>query len=343
MSGLSNMKARIGYRGGEKQQDRMVADKLHSLRNALVNSYQAATVVVRNRKDEEGKVIPREFRALINPNKLTMDLDDKVISIPFEDICLNAPRVGTTTEGMVSTDVKIGDIIEWKQPRQSTFWIIYDQYLQELAYFRGQMRQCEQTPLDIDGVPHYYYLKGPDEKGISWQKSKHFFVNNLNYSVEMYISKTQEAKQLFQRFAKINLPIKNLDGTIDARPFEVQAVDDISSDGVMVIYLKEDFSNKYAAQEDITPPEETIPGVNETPSARITGPSEVYPYDTVVYTATQAGGSWAVDSEKAVIITDKSSDTQVTIDITTGRSGKFNLIYNLGGVETIQPITILPL
>jgi hypothetical protein len=39
MSGLSNMKARIGYRGGEKQQDRMVADKLHSLRNALVNSY----------------------------------------------------------------------------------------------------------------------------------------------------------------------------------------------------------------------------------------------------------------------------------------------------------------
>ena len=165
----------------------------------------------------------------------------------------------------------------------------------------------------------------------------------FNYSVEMYISKTQEAKQLFQRFAKINLPIKNLDGTIDARPFEVQAVDDISSDGVMVIYLKEDFSNKYAAQEDITPPEETIPGDDETPSALITGPSEVYPYDTIVYTATQAGGSWAVDSEKAVIIADKSNDTQVTIDITTGRSGKFNLIYNLGGVETIYPITILSL
>ena len=111
----------------------------------------------------------------------------------------------------------------------------------------------------------------------------------------------------------------------------------------MVIYLKEDFSNKYAAQEDITPPEETIPGGDEIPSALITRPSEVYPYDTVVYTATQAGGSWAVDSEKAAIIADKSNDTQITIDITTGRSGRFNLIYNLDGVETIYPITILPL
>jgi len=41
----------------------------------------------------------REFRCLINPDKLTNDLDNKIISIPFKDICLNADRVGATTEG----------------------------------------------------------------------------------------------------------------------------------------------------------------------------------------------------------------------------------------------------
>jgi len=86
---------------------------------------------------------PREFRALINPNKVTMELDDKVLSIPFEDIRLDADRIGTTTEGLEPIGVKVGDIIEWKHKDNSTFWLVYDQYLQETAYFRGQMRQCE--------------------------------------------------------------------------------------------------------------------------------------------------------------------------------------------------------
>ena len=35
MQGLNNMKARIDYLGGKSQVDRMVADKLHSLRKAM--------------------------------------------------------------------------------------------------------------------------------------------------------------------------------------------------------------------------------------------------------------------------------------------------------------------
>lgn len=334
------MKARIGYRGGANQQDRMAEDKLNSLRKALLYSYQAATIVVRNSQDKEGNTLEREFRALINPNKLTMDLDDKILSVPFEDVCLNAPRKGTTTQGMEKIGVKVGDIIEWKQKAQSTFWIVYDQYLQEIAYFRGQMRQCEQEPLDIGGVSHYYYLKGPDEKGISWQKSKHFFVNELNYSVEMYISKTQKSTEFFQRFAKVKLPVKKLNGEIETRPFEVQAVDDISSDGVLVVYLKEDFNNEWAQQDNNTPPEETISGGSQTPGAQISGPSEVYPYDTVTYTVSGfTGGVWSVNSTKVRI--DSTTENSVTLTIVSGRSGDFILTYFSGGIEITHPVTIL--
>lgn len=165
----------------------MITDKLKSLKSALISSYQSGTIVVRNMRDEEGKIIDREFRALINPNKVTMELDDKILSIPFEDVRLNAPIIGSTSQGIEPIGVKVGDVIEWKDT--NTHWIIYDQYIQELAYFRGQMRQCETEPLDINGEKFYYYLKGPDEKGISWQGSKRFIFNELNYTVEMYISK----------------------------------------------------------------------------------------------------------------------------------------------------------
>jgi hypothetical protein len=58
------------------------------------------------------------------------------------------------------------------------------------------MRQCESEPLYIgdDSTPYYYYLKGPDEKSIDWQKSKHFIFNDLNYNIEIYISKTEQTK-----------------------------------------------------------------------------------------------------------------------------------------------------
>jgi len=136
----------------------------------------------------------REFRCLINPNKISMELDDKVLSIPFRDVCLNKdkPEETTTSDGKEDIGVKCGDIIQWKE--NSTYWIVYSQYLQETAYFRGQMRQCEPEAITIGDQQFWYYLKGPDEKGIDWQKTKHFVFNELNYSIEIYISKTIETE-----------------------------------------------------------------------------------------------------------------------------------------------------
>jgi hypothetical protein len=60
----------------------MIADKKRSLDDSLWRSYQSATAVMMMNEE-------KEFRCLINPNKLSMELDDKVISINYEETCLN--------------------------------------------------------------------------------------------------------------------------------------------------------------------------------------------------------------------------------------------------------------
>ena len=223
MSGLSNMKKRLVYHGGLNQRDRIVADKKRSLSKALLYSYQAATAIL-----SDG----REFRCLINPNKLNMEADDKVLSMPFEDVCLN--KNTNTTPGIEATRIKPGDVIVWKETE--TYWLVYNQYLQERAYFRGGMRKCN-TLISVNGINYWVYIKGPSEKGIDWQQSKHFIFNDLNYTLEMYISKDEKTNEFFQRFTKIQL---------DGKPWEVQAVDRISTEGILAVYLKEDYSNEFS-------------------------------------------------------------------------------------------------
>ena len=298
MSGLNNLKKRILYSGGSRQVDRMKEDKVKSLNNALLYSYQSATAILAD---------GREFRCLINPNKISMELDDKMLSIPFKDKCLNNASSVEETIG-----VKCGDIIEWKET--NTHWIIYSQYLQELAYFRGLMRQCENEALEINGRQFWYYLKGSDEKSIDWQKTKNVIFNNLNYTLEIYISNTTETNEFFHRFKKLK---------IKGKPFEVQAIDEFSINGILIVYLKEDYTNDWESAEAPSAPDDTFP---ET-AVRIMGPNKVYPYDIIEYKILNTeGGAWSLSNDLARII--EVSDTSVKIEIITGKSGDFSLIYD---------------
>jgi hypothetical protein len=56
----------------------MIRDKRRSLDSAVWSSYQAAEVVKTDAEDR------KPVRALINPNKLKQDYDDKIISIGYE-------------------------------------------------------------------------------------------------------------------------------------------------------------------------------------------------------------------------------------------------------------------
>ena len=103
MSGLDTMLIRLKYNGGKRQIDRMNEDKLRSLKKALLYSYQSATAIL-----EDG----REFRCLINPDKIKNEYDNKYISIPFKDICLNAEEIEDTISSNKIQEIglKEGDI-----------------------------------------------------------------------------------------------------------------------------------------------------------------------------------------------------------------------------------------
>ena len=284
----------------------MRKDKAWSLDKALLYSYQAETAILAD---------GREFRCLINPNKLSMELDDKMLSIPFADVCLNS-----NSKQKVDIGVKPGDCLEWKE--NGTHWLVYSHYLQEDAYFRGLMRQCD-TFVEINGVKYWVYIKGPSEKTIDWQKTSSFNFNNLNYTLELYISNTSETNEFFQRFSKLKVLGKS---------WEVQAVDRITIEGILGIYLKEDYTNEF---EDIEVVEEEV----VTPVTAIKGPNKVYPFDICNYTVNISGGSWALSNSKARI--SAQTDSSVEIEITTGKSGQVDLIYKTDFDEIVFPITIL--
>ena len=218
MSGLENLNKRLNYRGGN-QEGRMQQRKLETLKKALIYSYQAATA-----KLSDG----REFRCLINPDKLKENYDDKIISIPFKDICLNAERVGKTSEGQVEIGMKAGDVFEWKET--GTHWLVYLQRLEEDAYFRAEIRRC-QYEVQVGEDTYKVYVRGPGGADISWHtKQTGISWNDLNYDAVMYITRDEKTMEAFKRFDIIE---------IAGKPWEVQMVDRLTTEGIITINLKE--------------------------------------------------------------------------------------------------------
>jgi hypothetical protein len=190
---VKNLNTRLKYHGGNAE-GRFQKDKLNSLKKALLYSYQSETIELMD---------GRQFRCLINPDKLKPEYDNKVISIPFEDICLNKDRIGTTTEGIEEIGLRAGDYFIWKEKKGhfNSTWLVYLQHLEEDSYFRGDIRRCDYT-VDIDGHEYPVYVRGPVETDIPWNQKKGIVWNDLNYSLVMYISKNEETNNYFSRFTK---------------------------------------------------------------------------------------------------------------------------------------------
>ena len=106
IEGVNLMAARLGMHGGEPQEDRMIKDRRRTLDKACLYSYQGAFVqkVPFDEVDEEINDSVK-VRALINPNKLKQDYDDKIISTGFEN------------------DFHTGDVFNWCNT--NTHWIVY--------------------------------------------------------------------------------------------------------------------------------------------------------------------------------------------------------------------------
>lgn len=302
------MKIRLDYYGGSQQNARLQKDKLRSLKAALYNSYQAATAILPDKK---------EFKCLINSNKISMDADDKILSIPFRDVDL--------IDGIEQdTNIQEGDVIEWKENR--THWLVYLQRLEETAYFRADLRRCKYQITLENGSQYWIYVKGPSEKKIAWSQGGGNFVNQLNNSLVIYISKTEETLDYFKRFNKVY---------INNKPWEVQVVDDISATGIIEVALKETHMN--TAEDNLALAVEKSKNIiqfdtnTNQEEQHIAGLNKVYPYETYSYTLNNYSGkgSWIIKNTSRDNMIKIISNTDYTIDleIITGRSGNFTLAY----------------
>jgi len=322
MSGLDTLNQRLQYQGGN-QEGRFINDKARSLNKALLYSYQAETAVLAD---------GREFRCLINPDKLKNDYEDKIISIPFRDICLNKTKsTNTTSDGLEEIGMKAGDVFEWKET--NTYWLVYLQRLEENAYFRAEIRKCSYELTIDDDHTYKIYLCGPAESSIVWHTKKNMkgsgiTWNDLNYDLTMYITKDETTLDFLHRFTLLK---------INGKQYEVQAVDNISVEGVIEVALKEYYTNEIQdlVEESKSESEEE----EETKEIYISGNKNVYPYEEYEYTIVGASdGEWSVSNKQAII---QSQDAEkVTLTIVSGRSGNFDLIYKYNEEEVVLNITI---
>lgn len=314
MRALNGMKTRLQYSGGINQQDRMNQDKLRVLKKALLYSYQAATAIL-----EDG----REFRCLINPDKLKTSYDEKIISIPYEDICLNPEfsKQETTSQGMESIDLLPGDVFTWKE--NNTKWLVYLKRYEETAYLRAEIRRCNYR-IEINGSYYDVYAKGPDETAIVWNKVKSTMWNNLNYNLTMYIKKDRKTENFFHRFSKIEL---------NNMPWEVQAIDSMSLEGVIIVALRETYQNSIEKELEKENEEcDIIERDGVTPY--INGPLEISPYDTIKYkveklSEEQLTGEWKVTGKKINILEENSS--YIIFQENSGHQGEIEIKYKRKG------------
>lgn len=311
VSGVEEQSARLRQQGGNRQQERMIRDKRRSLDHALWNSYQAAEIIKLDATDK------KPARALINPNKLKQDYDDKIVSIGFE------------------YNLNCGDIFEWLGTK--TYWLVYLQDLTELAYFRGDIRKCsyEIAWEDESGEKHKTYaaVRGPVETKINYIQKHGVSVDTPNYSLNILMPKNKYTLDYFKRYKKFYLKG-------DSVCWRVEAIDSISTPGILEVVAVEYYANE--DEDDIEAG--IVGGLIEEPkdpngdeASQIIGDTFIKPKKTYLFTYTgNQGALWKVDKKYPVKLSiDENDARQVLVEWDSGYSGQFDLSYGDYAKKTI--------
>ena len=318
----NNMARRLETAGGFPQQNRMIRDKRKSLDKATKYSYQGAWVkkfIYDYVPTMEGVKDSEPVRALINPNKLKQDYDDKIISVGFEH------------------DFAVGDVFEWCNT--GTHWLIYLQDLTELAYFRANIRKCsyEISWLDEKGNQKRTYgaLRGPVETKINYIQKHGISVDTPNYSLNILLPKNTDNLKQFKRYKKFYLQdlVKGEDNTC----WRVEAIDTMSTPGIIEITAVEYYSNEHEDDVDnglvgalIAKP------IDPNPEAEtqffICGDTFIKPKKEYIYYINGSlQGQWYLSNDKLPIKKEIFEDEQgrnaIKIKWTSPYSGQFDLWY----------------
>ena len=301
INNLDLMRARLQLRGGVSQQDRMIQDKKETLNRAILYSYQGAQVQAEGTFD----LVP----ALINPNRITQNYDDKIISIGYE------------------YNFKPGTVFNWVNT--GTQWLIYLQDLTELAYFKGDCRKCNYKiswEQDNKKFSTYAAIKGPVETNIDYVNKSNMIIDLPNHTLNILLPATEDTLAYFKRYAKFYL--KSVDNYDTSVCWQVEATDSISTPGILEINAVEYYSNKFEddLQNGIAGGLIVEPTIPEPAAPEIKGEVFIKPkrFYTYKYTGNDEG-SWIYDSKLPLEV--KINDKEVSIKWTTTYNGQFTLGY----------------
>lgn len=343
---------------------RIREDKLRSMKRALYNSYQSAIIqfdkddrveIEIPGKEGEEPTIKKEgfhFRCLINHDKLKVDYEDKVLSIPFrqipveyekEDMELEEKIVDTGTGGRFLDEagkpvineetgeqiyayrVKPGDTFKWISGNEGympdSYWIIFLQYSQETAYFRGQIRKADDiiqiVPIGEDGeagdpVEYHGWTVGPNEEQDIWNVKKGVVWNDLYYHKLLYITKDETTEAFFKRFDRV---------VVNGQTWEVVGYNDnygTSSKnvegGMIRVALKETYTSTDQVIKQMEHAEEVAKA-----SGQIIGPSIVQSYDIVTYkyikdSQDQPTFNWLIEEGSPIKVRSRK-ETEIKLEI----------------------------
>ena len=300
------------------------------------------------------------FRCLINHDKLKVDYEDKVLSIPFEENTVSIDPVKDNLD-LVETGFHNGTVFKWVHGNKQewtpdTYWIVYMQYSEETAYFRAEIRKADEEieiiTIDDEGtestVRYRGWMTGPNETTALWNVKKGVVWNDMNYTKLLYITKDEDTLAFFQRFDRI---------IINGKPWEVQAYNESYStnkngdteSGIIRVALKETYTNTpQFVREKIQELDQNDARAAEYDAqhtqARIDGPATAAPYDILTYTAKNMDedSTWTLsDSTLAKIISTSQDGKTIKISILADSSVKegFNLSY--GDLSINIPIVSL--
>ena len=321
VKGAEDMAKRLQTQGGFPQQDRMIRDKRRSLDKATLYSYQGALVKKQLYDFQPVMDGVREadpVRALINPNKLKQDYDDKIISIGFEH------------------GFKTGDVFEWCNT--GTYWLIYLQDLTELAYFRGDIRKCsyEIEWDDENGRQRTYIaLRGPVETKIDYIQKHGISVDNPNHSLHILMPKTTASLKRFKRYSKFYL--QDLVEGEDNICWRVEATDSFSTPGILEITAVEYYANEHEDDIEngkvgalITKPID--PNIGTDSEFVIIGETFIKPKkEYIYYIESSIYGNWYISNKKLPVIMEPFEDEKgrdaIKIKWDSSYSGQFDLWF----------------
>lgn len=318
----TSLAQRLHVHGGFDQQSRMVMDKKRSLDRALNFSYQGANVRKVRQKDmgpgsDWAKQDPHPIvRALINPDKTKMDYDDKIISTPYEN------------------GFAVGDVFEWCGT--GTHWLIYLQDMNEIAYFRGEIRKCayEISWQDEDGMhTTFAAVRGPVETKIDYIQKHQISVDNPNYSLHILMPRNEQTLKQFKRYSKFYLQSPEVGAPNVC--WRVEAVDWISTPGILEINAVEYYANETEDDVDngivgayIAQPEDPNEG---TPAEDIIiGETFIKPHCAHIYTYRGLATSrWKVDTDNLplTISINPKDNRQLQLRWEKSHSGQFDITY----------------